>query len=410
MKENILVIEDDGPFRKTLTTLLEKEEYSVVGASDGQQAIDAAKETFFELIIADVRLPGGMDGIETVTRIKKIRPKAKSMVIVITGYADENAPVRAIRLGIDDYIYKPFKMEEFLHSVERNLKVFFLEKEREKHVKMLEEMNERLKTAQKQLQDCNMGLEKKVEERTRQLKESQARLIQSAKLSTIGWLGAGAAHELNNPIGGILGYAQFILQKLGKPDFAKEDFKTCKQYVEHIEKESKRCKSIVENLLLFSRKHIGGPEPLDIKKILENAISLIRHQLKLQDIKLITDYEPGLPRVSGNIDQLQQAFINIITNAQHAMPKGGELNIDIRTKKKAGKKTLEIRFKDTGIGIPKENLAEIFEPFFTTKQDWKSIGIGLSITSQIIKEHKGAVTVQSKEGAGTEFTITLPTA
>jgi len=251
-------------------------------------------------------------------------------------------------------------------------------------------------------------LEQKVEERTKQLKETQAQLIQSAKMATIGQLGAGVAHELNNPIGGILGYAQFILQKLSKPDVVPKDFKACKQYIQYIEKEAKRCKATVESLLSFSRKPTASLVGLDITQVIEKTLSIIRHQLELQNIKLTTDYEPELPSISGNVNQLQQAFTNIIINAQHAMPKGGELNIRVSTKTKRKKKNIEINFKDTGCGIAKEDLEKVFEPFFTTKQDWKSVGIGLSITCQIIKEHKGTITAESDVGKGTVFTITLP--
>lgn len=251
-------------------------------------------------------------------------------------------------------------------------------------------------------------LEQRVQERAKQLKQAQAQLIQSAKMSTIGQLGAGVAHELNNPISGILGYAQFILQKLSKPGFAAKDFKDCRQYVEYIEKESKRCKIIVENLLSFSRKPTRIFEPLDIRQTIKDALSIMRHQMELQNIKITTDYGLKLPRISGNVNQLQQVFTNVILNAQHAMAKGGKLNIGVRTKMEGGKKNLEINFKDTGCGISEENLEKVFEPFFTTKQDWKSIGIGLSIAYQIIQEHKGSITVESEEGVGTTFTITLP--
>lgn len=415
MKEQILIIEDDEAFRKTLTNLLKKEGYSVTGVSDGFQAIEIAKEGLFELIIADVRLPKGMDGIEAVSRIKGIRPEAKIIVIVITGYANENAPVRALRMGVDDYIYKPFKTEVFLHSVERNIKMYRLEKEEKKHLEMLEEMNKELKAAQvellqskKKVEDYSTRLEQKVEQRTKQLKQTQAQLIQSAKMSTIGQLGAGVAHELNNPIGGILGYTQFILKKLSKPDVVPKNLKTYKQYIKYIEEEAKRCKVIVENLLSFSRKSRAGPVPVDIKQLIENTLSIIRHQIELQNIKLTTNYEAKLPSISGNVNQLQQVFTNIIINAQHAMPKGGKLNIRVSTKMEDGKKNLKISFKDSGCGIPKENLEKVFEPFFTTKQDWKSVGIGLSITYQIVKEHKGTITVESDIGKGTTFMITLP--
>ncbi len=144
MKEHVLIIEDDEFFRETLTLLLEKEGYMVTGARDGHQAIEAARRTFFELVVADVRLPGGMDGIAAVAKIKGIRPEAKTLVIIITGYADEQAAVRALRLGVDDYIYKPFEREEFLHSVERNLRIYHLEKEREKDKETIEKMNKEL--------------------------------------------------------------------------------------------------------------------------------------------------------------------------------------------------------------------------------------------------------------------------
>ena len=259
-----------------------------------------------------------------------------------------------------------------------------------------------------ELREARDYLEERVKEATRQLKETQAQLIQSAKMAAVGQFGAGVAHELNNPIGGILGYAQFILQKLSRPEFAAEDFKTCRQYVEHIEKESKRCKTIVENLLSFSRRPAVTPAPIDIKRVIEEILSIIGRQLELQNIKVTTDCEPNLPRMSGNVNQLQQVFTNIIINAQHAMPKGGELNIRLKSKMKGGKKNIEINLKDTGCGIPKENLEKIFEPFFTTKQDWKSVGIGLSITYQIVQDHKGTITAESEEGKGTTFTITLP--
>jgi len=169
-KEHILLIEDDEFFRKILTHMLEREGYGVVGASDSHHAIEAAKKNFFELIIADVRLPGGMDGIEAVAKIKGIRPEAKSIVIIITGYADEQAVVRALRLGVDDYIYKPFEREQFLHILERNLRIYRLEKEKEKHNQVIEKMNQEL--------------EDKVEQRTKDLRKLYEEL-QATYLRTI---------------------------------------------------------------------------------------------------------------------------------------------------------------------------------------------------------------------------------
>ncbi|MCM8771247.1 MAG: ATP-binding protein, partial [Candidatus Omnitrophica bacterium] len=197
--------------------------------------------------------------------------------------------------------------------------------------------------------------------------------------------------------------------KLEKPDYNFEDFKTCRQYVGYIERESQRCKKIVENLLTFSRKSPDVFQPVDIKSIMENTLSIVRHSLESKNIKITTDYSPDLPLINGNANQLQQVFTNIIINAQQAMPQGGQLDIRVRVVQEGEKKNMEISFQDTGCGIPKENLERIFEPFFTTKgADWKSVGLGLSICYQIIEQHKGRIVVDSQVGKGSTFTVVLP--
>ena len=255
-------------------------------------------------------------------------------------------------------------------------------------------------------------LEQKIEERTKQLKEAQIQIVQSAKMAAVGQLGAGIAHELNNPLGGILGYAQFILEKFRKPDFGVNDFKACQRYLESIEREAARCKRIVENLLKFSRRPVAAkPEPLDMVRTIEETLSIVGHQLKLKNIKVIRDLKPNLVSVMGIVNQLQQVFTNLILNAQQAMPDGGELRItaeniiDETSQKPNG---IKVEFADTGCGISKEDLPRILEPFFTTKQKEKGTGLGLAVSYQIIQEHKGNITVESEVGKGTVFTITLP--
>jgi signal transduction histidine kinase len=408
MKEHILIIEDDASFRETLTDLLKKEEYFVIGAEDGRQAIEAAKETCFELIVADVRIPGGMDGIEAVAKIKEIRPTAKSIVIIITGYADDEAPLRAIKVGVDDYIYKPFKMEEFLHSVERNIRIHRLEEDEKRHTETIERMKEELEDYSRNLEQKVQSRTKELEEANQQLRATQAQLVQSAKMTAIGQLSAGVAHEINNPLGGILGYTQFILDKLGKIEFTLEDFKTCRKYLEYIERESQRCKQIVENLLTFSRKSNEKHESVDVKLTMEVILSILIRSLELQNIKVTTEYTSPFPHVFGNANQLQQVFTNVIINAQQAMPNGGELIISTKVVEEDKKKKVAISFQDTGYGIPKENLERVFEPFFTTKQGMKSLGLGLSICYQIIQEHNGEILITSEVDKGSKFTVILP--
>jgi len=266
----------------------------------------------------------------------------------------------------------------------------------------------RVKQRTAELEKANRELQEKTEE----LKEKQVQLIQSAKMAAVGQLGAGVAHELNNPLGGILGYAQFMLEKIKRPEFSLQDFQSCTKYIESIERESTRCKGIVENLLKFSRRsNSPQSELINIALAIQETLSIIGHQLKLKNVNVVTDLQPALAQVMGFTNQLQQVFTNIILNAQQAMPEGGELKItaqnilDARTKTPA---VVKIEFTDNGCGISEENLLHIFEPFFTTKQKDKGTGLGLSVSYQIIQEHKGSIEIKSEVGKGTTITISLP--
>ena len=250
-----------------------------------------------------------------------------------------------------------------------------------------------------------------LEKTNRNLQETQAQLVQSAKMAAVGQLGAGVAHELNNPLGGILGYAQFMLDKLNRPDFGAKDLQTSKKFIESIERESLRCKQIVSNLLRFSRKAlINKPEATDIGSTIEETVSIIAHQLSLSNINIIIKVQPDLAKVNGIASFLQQVFINLILNAQQAMANGGTLTITAQNLLDPLTKAIthvKIEFTDTGCGIPEENLSRIFEPFFTTKIE-KGTGLGLSISYQIVHDHKGKIEVKSQVGQGTTFIITLP--
>jgi signal transduction histidine kinase len=250
-----------------------------------------------------------------------------------------------------------------------------------------------------------------LEKTNRELQEAQSQLIQSAKMAAVGQLGAGVAHELNNPLGGILGYSQFMLDKLNRPGFGPDDFKSCRGYIESIERESNRCKNIVSNLLRFSRKSIvDRPELIDIGLAIKETFSIMEHQLKMCNVNVVVNIQPDLTKVMGGVNLLQQVFTNLILNAQQAMPTGGELTITVQNlldEKTKVVSMVKIEFTDTGCGIPEENLTRIFEPFFTTKTE-KGTGLGLSISYQIIQDHKGKIEVKSQLGKGSTFTITLP--
>lgn len=229
------------------------------------------------------------------------------------------------------------------------------------------------------------------------LKDAHAALIQSEKMAAFGQLGAGIAHEVKNPLAGILGYAQLSLRKVEADSPLQKNLLV-------IEKETKRCKTIIDNLMRFARQERVEHLPMDINRVVEDACAIVDHQLGIHQVRLERELVPGLPVLHGNGNQIQQVLMNLMINAQQAMEGGG--TVSVRTGVIPG--GVEIRVRDSGPGIPEEFRAKIFEPFFTTKPAGKGTGLGLSVSYGIIKDHRGEIRVESEPGNGTEFVITLP--
>ncbi len=275
-------------------------------------------------------------------------------------------------------------------------------------------MIESLKMSQQEIEEYNRTLEGKIIERTHELEDAQSQLIQSEKLAGIGQLAAGVAHELNNPLGGILGYAQFTLEKMQKKNIAQlteKDYESFKKYLRDIESQTRRCKAIVQNLLRFSRSSSKVEfSEININQVLEETLTFVDHQLVMNQIGLVKELDPEMPAIQGNPGQLQQVFTNMIINALHASPAGTQMTITSRYLPPLGEfpGAIEIDFSDQGVGISEENLKKIFEPFFTTKEVGKGTGLGLSVSYGIIKDHGGEIKVKSKVGVGTTFSIIIP--
>lgn len=227
----------------------------------------------------------------------------------------------------------------------------------------------------------------------------QQELIQQEKMAAIGMLAGGVAHEINNPLGGILAFTQLLIRDC-TPDHP------MRQDLEEIERAAVRCKKIVADLLDFSR--LSRPKDrqwLDVNPLLEKLFPFLKMEFKSWNIDLEVQLSPQLPRVFGSANQLQQVFLNLITNACHAMPKGGHLTV--KTLGQPGDAQVTVVVQDTGMGIKKENISKIFDPFFTTKEPGKGTGLGLSVSYRIIKDHQGNLAVDSAVNQGTTFTVTL---
>lgn len=231
------------------------------------------------------------------------------------------------------------------------------------------------------------------------LQHAQAQLVQSEKMAAFGQLGAGIAHEVKNPLAGILGYTQLSLRKMNREDVLYKNLQV-------IEKETKRCRTIIDNLLKFARQEKVTFESVEINRVVEDAEAIVDHQLAMHKVKLEKDCAPGLPPIMGNANQIQQVLMNIMINAQQAMD-GNPGLIRVSTRQVEGER-VEIRVTDNGPGIPDEIRGKLFEPFFTTKSAGKGTGLGLSVSYGIIKDHGGDITVESEAGKGSTFVITLP--
>jgi len=262
-----------------------------------------------------------------------------------------------------------------------------------------DKMTEELKVANRKLIEWGKTLEKKVEERTKELTEMQSHLVQSEKLASLGKLAAGIAHEINNPLGGILIYSHLLLEDTDKKNPQYDNLKK-------IVKETTRCKDIVKGLLQFARPK--DPEMIltDINEILENSLYIMERQVLFQNINLKKEYSTDLPKIVADSAQLQQVFMNIIINAAEAMDGDGTLSI--RTFLGGDGKSVQIEFTDTGHGIKEEDKKRLFEPFFSTKEVGKGTGLGLAISYSIIQKHEGEIKVSSQEGKGSTFTVVIP--
>ncbi len=239
---------------------------------------------------------------------------------------------------------------------------------------------------------------RRLEMKSEELRKTQEQLIQAGKLASTGQLAAGVAHELNNPLTTVSGYAQLLLKRLNKKD---PNFKK----IEAMAQEAQRCKVIIKNLLDFSRP-AGRKDyqALNVNIPLKNTLSLVGEQMRLQNVRITKNLSSHLPRIKANPSQLEQVFMNIVSNALGSMPNGGELRIATRKIDNG----VGVTFTDTGCGIKSEDLDKVFNPFFTTKRPGRGVGLGLSVSYGIIREHGGEIGVESEEGRGSTFTIGLP--
>jgi len=426
-ENTILVIDDEELIVKRLKKYLEKEGYAVFTAFNGKEGLSIIRNSKIDVLITDIRM-GDMDGIEVIQKAKSLYRDIEG--IVVTGHKDQELTIRSLRAGAIDYITKPINLDELLFSIKKATEKINLSRNSLYR-------NRELKNSSEIISKMNEELERKIEERSQELSQTQAQLIQSDKMASIGQLAAGVAHEINNPMGFIysnlesarsfFAVIQELIEKYSQTTALLEGGGTpdCKDLLEEIRdlKEKKnldlimdefkdlieeslegaeRVRKIVKDLKSFS--HVDEEEwnYADINECLESTLNIAWNEIKYK-ADVTKDYG-NLPDLKCNGMQLNQAFLNILVNAAQAIEEKGTISI----KTCADNGGISIEISDTGEGMSRETQSRIFEPFYTTKEVGKGTGLGLSMVYDIIKKHKGTITVESEAGKGTTFVITIP--
>src|SRR5512136_461966 len=255
-----------------------------------------------------------------------------------------------------------------------------------------------LKRSRDAIEGWTQTLEQRVQERTQELQQVQDQLIRAGKMAALGELAAGVAHEINNPLTGVLTFSSLMLKKVDENNPWKKD-------LENIVEQTTRCRNIVRGLLDFARQRKPDKREWDIHTLIEQTVTLVENQARFQNIKINKEFKANMPLLFIDADQIQQVFMNILINAADAMIGDGGI-LTIKTNLKDG--IAEVSFTDTGSGMSKETLSKLFAPFFTTKETGKGTGLGLAISYGIIQSHNGDIDVESEVGKGSTFRIKLP--
>jgi two-component system NtrC family sensor kinase len=267
-------------------------------------------------------------------------------------------------------------------------------------------MSLQLRAANAEIVEWATTLESRVDEKTKELQRAHDHMLHVEKMASLGKMAAVVAHEVNNPLSGILTYAKLLRKWVGTGQTSGEKREEAMQCLELIAAESRRCGDLIKNLLTLSRTAPMNVQTTDLHSVIERSLLLVRHQLELGGIEFQRQLASDLPPLSCDPAQIEQVLLVLIMNAKDAMPKGG--NLWIETRLTPDDAAIEIRVRDDGAGIAPDILPHIFEPFLTTKETGRGVGLGLAISRGIVERHNGRIDVASELGHGTTFTITLP--
>jgi signal transduction histidine kinase len=379
---HLVIVDDEPVILQILKAVFEDEPYKLTLANSGHEALQVMDRSGVDLLLTDKNLPD-INGLELLKAAKKVNPDAE--VIIITGYASLETALAAMELDAFDYVLKPLNnVFDIRKKVRRALEKQRMAIHNRQLLSYLESKNEQL------------------ERSLAETKRLQAELIQSEKLAGIGTLAAGIAHEISNPLFGILGLAEAILEE--------DDPKLVTDYARDIVDYSQSIRSIVIELSSYSRASKGEYlTTVDLARVVNDAIRLVERSADTEGIRIETELAEGV-FVNARTNEVQQIFVNLVKNAVEALAEqrgsGRDGLVTVSSGHDDGYVWAEV--SDNGPGIPEANLAMVFDPFYTTKQPGKGTGLGLNIVYRIVTKYRGTVTAHSAESRGTVFRVRFP--
>ncbi len=364
----VLLVDDEKDFRQTIAKRLTKRGISTEQAGTGEESLEILAKKPVDVVVLDVKMPG-MGGIETLHKIKE--KYLKTEIILLTGHAATSDGVEGIKLGAFDYLTKPIELEHLVGKIKQAFDKIQHEEEKVKDSKFRANMEQQM--------------------------------IATERLASLGTLSAGVAHEINNPLAIInesAGWMRLVLKREEMSDIpSRQDLEMA---LGKIEKGVDRARKITHQMLETVRKNDSVSAEVNISELVDEALELVGKQIKDNDIEIIRKFDTSL-NIWSDPYQLRQVLINLLTNAIHAVGTGGKITIILKTTDTE----IILTIRDSGQGIPKENLEKIFEPFFSTKNPGEGTGLGLFVTRNIIDKLGGKIYVKSQVGHGTEFSIKL---
>lgn len=405
-QRQILLIDDSKTFIATTKHFLEECQFSILTADSGQKGLETLEKEPVDLIVVDWMMPE-MNGLEFIRHMRENDLYREIPIIMLSGKDTIEDVVAAIEYGADDFINK-----------DMDLKLL------EKKIGVLLRIQEQYRRYTRQIIKDKKKIEEIVVQRTQELKQTHTQLVQAEKMSSLGQMVAGIAHEINNPISFVHNNLYIIktdlediCELLDKYQNNQESLEDIKSFAEEIDFEEtldelkdvietsstgiQRIRDIVLNLRNFARLDEGERKIVDLYEGIDNSLMILNHKIK-KGITIEKNYQP-IPHLFCEAGKLNQVFVNILNNASDAIEEQGVIRIEGYEENNY----IVFIFSDTGCGIPKEHIEKIFEPFYTTKQVGDGTGLGLSIVYSIIKDHNGKITVESEPGK-TEFKIELP--